>query len=166
MFNRATALTLSELKFAIARDPLIVKPDTTVMDAIAQMIGVPGKHNTTKTADGQLDQLYLEAQSNCLLVVEDGRLLGIFTAWDVVRLSAQQRSLENLAIRGVMVHPAIALHESAFSDLFFAINLLQQHQIRYLPILDEQDRLAGLVTDESLRQISRPIDIFAVTPGV
>ncbi|OYD92339.1 hypothetical protein CDG76_22580 [Nostoc sp. 'Peltigera membranacea cyanobiont' 210A] len=160
MFNRATALTLSELKFAIARDPLIVKPDTTVMDAIAQMIGVQTKHNTTKTADGQLDQLYLEAQSNCVLVVEDGLLLSIFTAWDVVRLSAQQRSLENLAIRGVMVHPVIALHESAFSDLFFAINLLQQHQIRYLPILDEQDRLAGLVTDESLRQISRPIDIL------
>ncbi|MEH2415800.1 GAF domain-containing protein [Nostoc sp.] len=153
MFNRATALTLSELKFAIARDPLIVKPDTTVMDAIAQMI-------SAKTADGQLDQLYLEAQSNCVLVVEDGRLLGIFTEWDVVRLSAQQRSLENLAIRGVMVHPVITLHESAFSDLFFAINLLQQHQIRYLPILDEQDRLAGLVTDESLRQISRPIDIL------
>ncbi|MBN3870486.1 GAF domain-containing protein [Nostoc sp. JL33] len=162
MFNRATALTLSELKFAIARDPLIVKPDTTVMDAIAQMISVRAKYNTTKTADGQLEQLYLEAQSNCLLVVEDGRLLGIFTEGDVVRLIAQQRSLENLAIRGVMVHPVITLHESAFSDLFFAINLLQQHQIRYLPILDEQDRLAGLVTDESLRQISRPIDILGL----
>ncbi|MEH2364267.1 GAF domain-containing protein [Nostoc sp.] len=160
MFNRATALTPSELKFAIARDPLIVKPDTTVMDAIAQMISVWGKYNTTKTADGQLDQLYLEAQSNCVLVVEDGRLLGIFTGWDVVRLSAQQRSLENLAISGVMVHPVITLHESAFSDLFFAINLLQQHHIHYLPILDEGDRLAGLVTDESLRQISRPIDVL------
>ncbi|MEH2379953.1 MAG: GAF domain-containing protein [Nostoc sp.] len=160
MFNRATALTPSELKFAIARDPLIVKPDTTVMDAIAQMINVPAMYNTTKTADGQLDQLYLEARASCVLVVEDGRLLGILTEWDVVRLSAQQRSLENLAIRGVMVHPVITLHESAFIDLFFAINLLQQHQIRYLPILDEQDRPVGLVTDESLQQISRPIDIL------
>ncbi|MEH2026407.1 GAF domain-containing protein [Nostoc sp.] len=160
MFNRATAFTPSKLKSAIACDPLIVKPDTTVMDAIALMISVPTIYNTTKTADGQLDELYLESRSSCVLVVEDGQLLGIFTERDVVRLSVQQRSLENLAIRGVMVHPVITLHESAFTDLFFAINLLQQHQIRYLPILDEQDRLVGLVTDESLRQISRNIDIL------
>ncbi|MDZ7962160.1 MAG: GAF domain-containing protein [Aulosira sp. DedQUE10] len=155
MFNRTTALTPSELKSAIVRDPLIVKLDTLVMDAIAQMSGVRAICDATK-----LDELHLEAKSSCVLVVEDGHLLGIFTERDVVGLCAQQRSLENLAIREVMIHPVVTLHESDFTDLFFAVNLLQQYRIRHVPILDAQDRVIGLLTNESLRQSSRPIDLL------
>ncbi|MEH2235111.1 GAF domain-containing protein [Nostoc sp.] len=160
MFNRTTALTSSELKSAIIRHPLIVKPDTTVMDAIAQISGVRTFCETTKTVDGQLDELYVEARPSCVLVVEDGRLLGIFTVRDVVYLSAQQLSLENLAIREVMIHPVVSLHESDLTDLFFAINLLQQHRIRHIPILDEQERVVGLLTNESLRRSSRRVDLL------
>ncbi|MGJ5628319.1 GAF domain-containing protein [Nostoc sp. CALU 1950] len=157
MFNRFTS---SELKSAIIRHPLIVKPDTTVMDAIAQMSGVRTLCETTKTVDGQLDELYLEARSSCVLVVEEEKLLGIFTERDVVRLSAQQCCFENLAIREVMIHPVFTQHESDFTDLFFAVNLLQQYRIRHLPILDDQERVVGLVTNESLRQSSRPVDLL------
>ncbi|MEG4806573.1 PAS domain S-box protein [Microcoleus sp. F8-D3] len=160
MFIRTTALTPVELRAAIVREPLMVSPDTTVMDAIAQMSGVRAICDAAKTVDGQRDQLHLEVRSSCVLVMEDRQLLGILTERDVVRLSAQQRSLENLAIREVMLHPVVTLHESAFTDLFFAISLLQQYQIRHLPILDEHDRLVGLVTHESLRQTSRPIDLL------
>jgi PAS domain S-box-containing protein len=160
MFMRTTALTPIELRTAIVREPLVVSPDTTVMDAIAQMSGVRSLCNTPRTADGQLDDLHLEARSSCVLVVENKQLVGVLTERDVVRLSAQQRSLDNLVIREVMAHPVVTLHESAFTDLFFAINLLQQHNIRHLPILDEHDRLVGLVTHESLRQTSRPIDLL------
>ena len=159
MFS-TTGLTQPELKSAIVRDPLIVQPDTTVMEAIAQMSGLRTRCETAKTADGQLEQLHLEARSSCVLVVVEGRLLGILTERDVVRLSAEQRSLEHLAIREVMTCAVVTLHEANFTDLFFAINLLQQYHIRHLPILDEQDHLVGLVTHESLRQISRPIDLL------
>ncbi|MEH1825526.1 MAG: GAF domain-containing protein [Nostoc sp.] len=160
MFDRTTALTSSELKLAIIRHPLIVKPDTTVMDAIAQMSGVRTICETNKTVEMQLDELYLEARSSCVLVVEEGRLLGILTERDVVRLSSEQRSLEKLAIREVMIHPVVTLHESDFNDFFFAVNLLQQYRIRHLPILDMQNRVVGLVTNESLRHSSRPVDLL------
>ncbi|MEG4441108.1 PAS domain S-box protein [Microcoleus sp. AT9_B5] len=160
MFIRTTALTPVELRAAIVREPLVVSPDTTVMDAIAQMSGVRAICDAAKTVDGQRDQLHLEVRSSCVLVMEDRQLLGILTERDVVLLSAQQRSLENLAIREVMLHPVVTLHESAFTDLFFAVSLLQQYHIRHLPILDEHDRLVGLVTHESLRQTSRPVDLL------
>ncbi len=160
MFTSVHTLTPVELKFAIVQEPLIVSPETTVMSAIAQMSGVRTLCDTIKTTDGQRDELYLEVRSSCVLVVEAGQLIGILTERDVVRLSAQQRSLENLAIREVMAYPVITLYESAFTDLFFAINLLQQHDIRHLPILDAQDRVMGLVTHESLRQTSRPVDLL------
>ncbi|MCL1472215.1 PAS domain S-box protein [Argonema antarcticum] len=160
MFIRTTALTPVELRAAIVREPLVVSPDTTVMEAIAQMSGVRTICPTTKTADSQLDNLHLEARSSCVLVVENDQLLGIVTERDVVRLSVQQQTLDSLVMRQVMAHPIITLRQSAFTDLFFAINLLQHHHIRHLPIVDEQNRLVGLVTHESLRQTSRPIDLL------
>lgn len=160
MFPHTTDLTPLELKSAIVPDPLIVAPETTVMEAIARMSGVRTLCETTKTSNRELDETILEARSSCVLVVEDDRLLGIFTERDVVRLSAQQRFLQNLTMREVASHPVITLKESAFTDLFFAVNLLQQYRIRHIPILDDRDRVVGLLTNESLRQISRPVDLL------
>ena len=151
MFTRATALTSLELKTAIIQNPLVVAPNTIVIDAIAQMSGVRSHGNAPRTADGQSDDLQ-EARSSCVVVVEDDRVVGILTERDVVRLSAQQQPLDRRVMRQVMTHPVATLRESAFSDLFFALNLLQHYHIRHLPILDQQDRLVGLVTHKSLLQ--------------
>ncbi|MBP0018511.1 MAG: PAS domain-containing protein [Cyanobacteria bacterium SBLK] len=160
MFSPATALTTAELDLAIVRNPLIVSPETTVMAAIAEMSGVRLCCNTTRNPDQHLDDVRIEARSSCVLVVEARRVIGILTERDVVRLSAEGQSLEYLLMREVMVHPVITLRESAFKDLFFAINLLGQYGIRHLPVLDDRDCLMGLITHESLRQISRPTDIL------
>jgi PAS domain S-box-containing protein len=158
--NYTSSLTPLELKSAIVRDPLVVAPDTTVMAAIAQMSGVRAMCDRNKSVDAQIENLYVEVRSSCVIVVEEGRVIGILTERDVVRLSAQQQPLHCLTMRQAMVHPIVTLHESTFTDLFVAVNLLQQHHIRHLPILDEQDCLVGIVTHESLRQTSRPIDLL------
>ncbi len=69
-------------------------------------------------------------------------------------------SLENLVIEEVMTTNVVTLYESDFINLFVAVHLLQQHRIRHIPILNAQNQLLGLVTHESLRQISRPIDLL------
>ncbi len=152
-------LTQAELTSAIVRDPLIVAPDTTVIDGIAEMSGIRTVCWASKAADSQ-DELYTEARSSCVLIVEGKQILGILTERDIVRLSAQKRALDNLPIREVMTHPIITLRESAFTDLFFAVNLLQQHHIRHLPLINEEDEIVGILTHESLRQTSRPVDLL------
>ncbi|UKO99552.1 EAL domain-containing protein [Nostoc sp. UHCC 0870] len=160
MFISSTALTEADLESAIVRNPLIVSPDTSVVVAIAQMSGIRAVCSSSKKADTELAALYLEARSSYVLIVEGNQLLGIFTERDVVRLSSQKRSLENLTIAEVMAHPVITLQQSAFTDLFVAINLLQQYHIRHLPLVDEQNHIVGILTHESLRQLSRPIDLL------
>ncbi|XZN96396.1 MAG: GAF domain-containing protein [Microcoleus sp.] len=160
MLTPATALTPVELTSAIVRNPLMVAPDTTVMEAIAQMSGVRTICSTSKTADSQLDQLHLEARSSCVLIVQDHQLLGILTERDIVRLSTQKRSLDSVPIREAMTSQVVTIRASAFTDLFFALNLLQQYQIRHLPVVDDQNRLVGILTHESLRQTSRPVDLL------
>ncbi|NJR63325.1 MAG: CBS domain-containing protein [Cyanobacteria bacterium CRU_2_1] len=160
MLTPATLLTQAELQAAIVHDPLVVAPQTTVIDAIAYMSGVRNLCSSDQATTRPLDTLHLEARSSCVLVVESAKILGILTERDIVRLSVQQCSLDTLTVGEVMASSVITLHESEFTDLFFAVNLLQQHRIRHIPILNQHDRLMGIITHESLRQLARPADLL------
>ena len=160
MLISISAISDAELKLAVVRNPLVVNLDTTVMEAIAQMSGVREVCSVTQTTDSQYDNLQVEARSSCVLVVENNQPIGIFTERDVVRFSSQTGNLADLTMGEVMTHPVVTLRESEFTDIFFAINLLQHHHIRHLPVVDEQNQLVGLLTHESLRQTSRPVDLL------
>jgi PAS domain S-box-containing protein len=144
--------TLPELKSAIVRNPLVVTPHATVMEAIAQMVGARSLGNETNEIAAHFDECHLESRASCVLVVADGRVVGILTERDVVSLSAQQLLFDRVIMRDV-VRPAITLRESDFTNLSLVTNLLQQHHIRHLPILDDHDHPVGIVTCESLQQI-------------
>ncbi len=159
MLDPVTVITQSELISAIVRHPLVVNPETTVMEAIASMSGIRvvcAAHEDTS----QLDELHTQARSSCVAIVEDGRLLGILTERDIVRLSSEQRDLVNLPIRDVMTSKVVTLRAADFTDIFVAVNLLRQHHIRHLPVVDDRDCLVGLVTHESLQNTSRPVDLL------
>jgi PAS domain S-box-containing protein len=142
--------TATELKSTIVRNPLVVAPETTVMEAIVQMSRM--RRICTTAPVTEADQVHEEARSSFVLVTVDDRIVGIFTERDVVRLSAQKRSLEDLSLASVMASPVLTLRESDFTDLFSAVNVLQQNRIRHLPILDQNDRVLGVVTQTSLLQ--------------
>jgi PAS domain S-box-containing protein len=132
-----------------------------VVDAIAQMSGMRSSCNTTKLTEGyHLADLDLESRSSCVIVMEDGQVVGIVTERDIVRLSAQQQSLDRLTMWQVMTHPVVTLRESAFTDLFSAMYLLQQHHIHHLPILNDQDELLGFITYDSLQHLAQPIGLL------
>ncbi len=152
-------LSQSELISAIVRHPLIVTPDTTVMAAIASMSGIRIACSSSEDTD-RLDELHIQARSSCVSIVEDGKLLGILTERDIVRLCSEQRDLANLPIRDVMTSNVVTLRAADFTDIFVAINLLQQHHIRHLPVIDDRNYLVGLVTHESLQETSRPVDLL------
>jgi CBS domain-containing protein len=159
MLKPVPILTQSELISAIVSQPLVVTPDTTVMEAIAHMSGIRVMCSSRRDAS-QLDELHVQARSSCVSIVEDGQLLGILTERDIVRLSAEQQDLDNLAIRDVMTANVITLRAADFTDIFVAVNLLGQHRIRHLPVVDDFNCLVGLLTHESLQQTIRPVDLL------
>jgi PAS domain S-box-containing protein len=149
MFNSPTQI---ELTSAIIRNLIVVTPETKVLEAIAQMSGMRSQCDAAKPVDNQSAQLDIGVRSSCVLVVDNERLVGIITERDVVRLSAEQQPLD-ITVGEVISRSMITLRESAFTDLSFAINLIQQHHIRHLPIVDDGDRLVGIITYESLHQL-------------
>ena len=145
---------------AVVLNPLTLAPETQLVEAIAQMSAVRAMCHTADTEDRSWGEVHIDARSSCVLVVRNGQLLGIVTERDVVRLMAQHSTLDHLSVGDVMTHPVIALHETEFGDLFAAINLLQQHRIRHLPLIDKHNGGIGLLTHESLRKTARPVDLL------
>jgi CheY-like chemotaxis protein/CBS domain-containing protein len=145
-----SALIAFQLKSAIVDLPITVSPDTTVMAAVELMNGL---HS--------LDRLLSRPiPTSCVLIVEDRRLVGILTDRDIVRSIARHQDLPDPIVRDVMTQPVITLDEDEFTDLAVAIDLLCQHRIRYLPLLDRQGYLLGLLTRESLQQKCHPNELW------
>ncbi|MGF1537404.1 MAG: PAS domain S-box protein, partial [Elainellaceae cyanobacterium] len=142
------------LKALITRNPLIVSAKTTVADAIAQMHQAQPNPSAGSCGDSGLqDSYHQQVRSSCVLVVEHGKLIGLLSERDVVRLSAQQVQSAEVPLAQVMAQVSISLRESSLVDASSTIALIQQHGARHLPILDQQDYPTGLLTYESLQPL-------------
>ena len=135
----------TDLQAAIIRHPLIVSPDTPVMEAIAQMSEMQAMDTSTQSADAILSDRHRDVRSSCVLVVDEGHLVGILSERDIVRLLAQQQSLENLVVRQAMTGSVVSLRESAATDLCSVMTLLQQ-QTQPVALLDDHGQIVGLLT--------------------
>jgi signal transduction histidine kinase/CBS domain-containing protein/CheY-like chemotaxis protein len=111
-------------------------------------------------------QLMYQANSSCALIVADcGRPsppLGIITEWDIIRLTLEQQNFQNLPVSTVMTRSLTTLPESTITDILSLTRHLQQHQVRHLPVVDEQGNLIGLVTPQTIRRVLQPVDLFRI----
>jgi PAS domain S-box-containing protein len=143
-------IDLPNLYHAMDQCPLTISPDTYVVDAIILMNQERSINYLPTDSNELVNNREICRSNTCILVVEGGHLLGIFTTKDVLRVTANRINLSEVKIAEVMVQPVITLTPSNSQDIFTALSLLRQHQIRHLPILDQQGQLLGLVTETTL----------------
>lgn len=155
-------LTKLKLGDAIVQNPITVSPDLPVSQAVILMSAICDRCTLTQQHDDPLglERLRQDVRSSCLLVVEAGQLLGIFTERDVVRFSSRGTVPLGTTIREVMTSPVVTLDLSKLHDPFVALNLLWKHHIRHLPMVDKQGGIVGIVTHESLRHLLRSEDML------
>lgn len=152
-----STLELAKLEEAIDRHPIVVAPNTLIADAIALMSQIRGRTCTLEAIDSETPR-----QSSCVLVMEETQIQGIFTERDIVRLVAGDRDIADIPICEVMTSPIVSVSQSNFQDIFAALFLFRRYRIRHLPIIDESDRLVGIVSAESLRRILRPANLLKI----
>ncbi|HEY9853620.1 MAG TPA: diguanylate cyclase [Leptolyngbyaceae cyanobacterium] len=130
---------------AIEQHPLTVTPDTPATQAIALMS---------------------QTKSSCVLIVAPqqgegkvfGKLLGIFTERDVVRVTAANLPLEQMAIGEVMTKQPFSIIEPQTHDTLNLLKLFRKHLFRHLPIVDDQGNLVGSISHQSIREVLKPAD--------
>ncbi|MEH2175954.1 PAS domain S-box protein [Nostoc sp.] len=158
---------LPSLNHVINYSPLTIKPDSFAIEAILLM----SQEGCINYASSNLNySLNLtpgnQPKTGCVLVMEGGNLLGIFTEKDVVRLIASRRDLSRVTMAEVMTQAVITLRQSDSQDIFIALSLLRESQIGYLPVLDDRGQLVGVINETSLLQAFDLVKMVGVVEGL
>lgn len=90
--------------------------------------------------------------ASCVLVVDSGALVGILTAWDIVRLTSHHASLEYMAVKNAMTHPVITLAATDLEYLRKTPSVFYQQQVRHLPVVNQEETPIGVITPTSIQQ--------------
>ena len=138
-------MDIPNLQQIINYSPLTISPDSSVIDAI-HLMNRKQDHIIT-------DNQVIQRDNDYVLVVDDGKLKGIFTINDVLRVIALNINLSTVKITEVMIQPVITLKESESNHIFIVLELLGQYCINHLPIVNNQDKLIGIVTNKNLLQV-------------
>ncbi len=133
--------------------PLVVEPNASLRQVIQWMS--QGHVNSPGTLVGRPPI----ATSYCL-VMSGEQLLGIFTEHDVVKVISQARDLQAFTVADVMATNVIAITAKDLAHPFDVIALFKRHRIRYLPVLDSQGKLLGVVTQTSILSMLEPSDMY------
>jgi len=117
--------TIGEL---MTSDVVTVPPDSTVRDALRQMI---------------------EHDIGSVVVTEGGRAIGVFTERDVTRNVLTDAALLDEQVRDLMSSSVISVAPA--DQVVDVFELMNSKGIRRLPVV-EGDRLVGIVTEGDLRR--------------
>jgi len=125
--------------------PATVSPAATVCEAIEEMV---------------------RRRVGAVAVVESDKLAGIFTERDVmIRVVLEGRNPDKTPVREVMT----ASVTTATTEITpgEALSLMIEHHFRHLPILDENGRVAGMlsirnVLESRLEDVTRELDSLGI----
>ena len=93
----------------------------------------------------ELAKLMRAHDIGCLPIGEDDKLVGMVTDRDIVcRGLAGEKNCTELTARDVMTKPIV--YARADEDVEDALHIMEKNQIRRLPVIDENKRLAGMLT--------------------
>ena len=94
-------------------------------------------------------ELLCNKNISCILVLEDRKPVGIFTERKVVQLAAVQGlQFDNYVISDIMTSPVLTARPEM--DIYSAYNLLSEHKIRHLVVIDDDNKLCGVVTQSNM----------------
>ena len=101
-----------------------ISPNSTVLDAVQKM----NQHKI-----------------GALVVMQDGRVVGMFTERDVLRrVVGEQRNSATVTVGEVMTNEVICI--GADADLDDVSTVMKNRRIRHLPVCDDDGRLLGMIS--------------------
>ena len=126
-----TPMALGTVKEIMTRDLVTVSPSTSVRDAAKKM--------------------FERKVGSVLVVGDDGKLLGIFTERDLVKVVAEGKPLD-APVSEVMSRDLIVAKEG--DSIASVANRMLEKWIRHMPVIDDSVRPIGIV---SIRDVLRYI---------
>jgi uncharacterized protein (DUF39 family) len=117
----------------------------TVADVIAKRVTTIQQGLTVEDAA----KMIMEGNFNHLPVVSDeGRLVGIITAWDIAKAVAKNKrdKLDDIMTRAVVT-------ADVTEPIDIVARRLEQHNISALPVVDKHSRVMGIITSDDISKL-------------
>ncbi|MFP4125690.1 MAG: DUF294 nucleotidyltransferase-like domain-containing protein [Alphaproteobacteria bacterium] len=134
----AEAVIASPLKEVMTPDPVAVAPDVTIREAAGLM---------------------RDRGISCVLVEEDGRLVGILTTNDLARRVVAEGRGADVPVREVMTAGPTALPPDTL--LFDAMLVMSERVVGHLPVVD-RGRAVGIVTRTNMIRRQSISSVFMI----
>lgn len=135
---------------ALSNNYISVKLDTSLLDVVTQLSQIKPNDFTG----------YKNKHFSCALVINNERLVGLITERDIVRLSAKNSPLDKMIAAEVMTRDIITFEQEKLGSILELIDILKTNNIRHLPLIDQQSRVVGIVTPETIRATLQPLDLL------
>ena len=114
----------------VRRAPITVTPLATVEEAVKLM--------------------HREGVGSVVVVSPEGKVLGIFTERDLVRLIGEGKPLTTM-IGDVMTRDPVTVYED--DTVTKAVMLMAEKRIRHLPVVDREGRLKGVISARDVASV-------------
>ena len=125
--DRSEALMVASVDTLLRREPITAAPETSIRRGA---------------------EIMTEAQVSALLLVEDGRLVGLVTDRDLRRRCLAAGLSSDAPLREIMTEALVTV--SPTRPAFEASLLFSRHNIHHLPVLAEDGALVGILSTSDL----------------
>ncbi len=163
---------MPDLRGAILPDPLVVEPDTPLLVAIAQMshtnptrancaivvansqiIGIVTPDDVLRCIAQQITQPQLSQTPTAVTTAGQVATAGQANPDSGNPVPSPPPAWDQSTVADVMTSPVITLIDTDFTAFAIAQNLFHSHAIDYLPVINEQGQILGVITYTSLHNL-------------
>jgi CBS domain-containing protein len=98
-------------------------------------------------------------------VLEDEQLSGMVTDRDIViRAIAKGKDPRGMPVREILSREVVSVRPD--NDLSDALQLMASHQVRRLPVVDEDNRLVGILSQADVAMEAKEKDVGQMVEGI
>ncbi len=91
--------------------------------------------------------------TNSVLIMEKGKLIGIITGWDIVqKIAGPKEDLNAVTCAQIMTAEPMVLHQT--DSVAMALNMMAARGVRHVPIVDDNGPIGVVVASDLFRHIT------------
>lgn len=120
---------------------------------------------TPETLVSEAAELMASEDVGSLPILEGDKLTGVVTDRDIViRAVAKKKDPQGMPVRDVASRNLVTVRPD--DDLSEALKLMASNQVRRLPVVDEEDRLVGVVAQADVAREGKEKDVGQMLAGI
>lgn len=120
---------------------------------------------TPETPVSEAAELMASEDVGSLPILEGDKVTGVVTDRDIViRAVAKRKDPQGMPVREVASRNLVTVRPD--EDLSEALKLMASNQVRRLPVVDEEDRLVGVVAQADVAREGKEKDVGQMLEGI